>query len=150
MLESLIYNFGYIGLFIISFLASTIIPLGSEPFVILMTTMNYNIWLILIFASIGNYFGSLTNYYIGEYGDRFFLTKYVKYDLKKMHKLEDVYSRWGSPLLFFAWLPIVGDSLCFIAGILKLNLRIFTFWVMLGKVFRYVILIGTANFLVGI
>ena len=148
MLESLIYNFGYVGLFIVAFLSSTIIPLSSETVVVLMTTLDYNIWLILVFATMGNYSGDLTNYYLGKYGNKFFLAKYLKPKVKKRRKLEKAYSRWGSPLLFFSWLPFIGESICIISGAFNLNIKIFSFWVILGEAFRYMIVIGIIKFVV--
>ena len=62
-------------------------------------------------------------------------------DRAVLEKLEKVYGRWGSPILFFAWLPIVGDPLTVAAGVLRVNIYLFTFWVVLGKAFRYFILI---------
>jgi len=55
-----------------------------------------------------------------------------------------MYGRWGSPILFFAWLPFVGDPLTVAAGVLRVNLWVFLFWVVLGKMFRYYILIAAA------
>ena len=60
-------------------------------------------------------------------------------------KLEKVYGRWGAPVLFFAWLPFVGDPLTVAAGVLRVNLYVFTFWVVLGKMFRYYILIAAVT-----
>ena len=148
MLESLIYNFGYVGLFVAAFLSSTIIPMSSETVVVLMTTLDYNIWLILVFATLGNYSGDLTNYCLGKYGNKFFLAKYLKPKVKKRRKLEKAYSKWGSPLLFFSWLPVIGESICIIAGAFNLNIRIFSFWVILGEAFRYMIVIGVIKFLI--
>lgn len=148
MLEQLIYNFGYIGIFIIAFLASTLIPLGSETFVILMANLGYNTWLILLFATTGNYLGSLTNYYIGKYGNEFFLSKKIKYSSKIKKKAEEIYSKYGAPTLFLSWLPIIGDPLCIVPGILHLDIRIFSFWVILGKLFRYSIILGITNILI--
>jgi membrane protein YqaA with SNARE-associated domain len=52
-----------------------------------------------------------------------------------------MYQKWGSPILFFTWIPIIGDPLTVVAGVFKLNLYIFIFWVVLGKAFRYFLVI---------
>lgn len=141
MIENLVFQSGYFGLFIVSFLAATLLPLGSEIFVVTMTVSGYNPWLIFAIATTGNTLGSITNYYIGKLGSNFILSRYIKVDSEKRQKSEQIYQKWGSPILFFAWIPIIGDPLTVVAGIFKLNLYVFTFWVVLGKAFRYFLVI---------
>jgi len=137
----LITNFGYLGLFLISFLAATLLPLGSEAAVTLMAIAEFNPSRILIVATIGNSLGALINYLVGKWGAAFIFTKYIQVDQSTLEKLEKVYGRWGAPVLFFAWLPFVGDPLTVAAGVLRVNIYVFTFWVVLGKLFRYYVLI---------
>ena len=141
MTAYLITNFGYLGLFLISFLAATLLPLGSEAAVTLMAIAEFNPSRILIVATIGNSLGALINYLVGKWGAAFIFTKYIQVDQSTLEKLEKVYGRWGAPVLFFAWLPFVGDTLTVAAGVLRVNIYVFTFWVVLGKLFRYYVLI---------
>ena len=141
MTAYLITNFGYLGLFLISFLAATLLPLGSEAAVTLMAIAEFNPSRILIVATIGNSLGALINYLVGKWGAAFIFTKYIQVDQSTLEKLEKVYGRWGAPVLFFAWLPFVGDPLTVAAGVLRVNIYVFTFWVVLGKLFRYYVLI---------
>jgi len=145
MIEDLVFQSGYLGLFIVSFLAATLLPLGSEIFVATMTVSNYNAWLIFAVATTGNTLGSITNYYIGKLGTNFILSRYIKADSEKRQKSEQIYQKWGSPILFFAWIPIIGDPLTVVAGVFQLNLYIFIFWVALGKAFRYFLVIMTVE-----
>lgn len=138
-------QFGYLGLFAVSFLAATLFPLGSELFVALMPTLGYNSWLVLIFATAGNYLGSLTNYYVGKQGGRFLLSRYVRADPEKLQAARRLYGRWGVPVLFFSWVPVVGDMLTVISGTLGVNVWIFTFWVLLGKCLRYIFVLGISS-----
>ena len=82
-----------------------------------------------------------STYYAGKYGTKFILSRYIKVDPGKKLNLERKFQRWGSPVLFFAWTPLVGDPLTVVAGGLNLNLYVFIFWVALGKAFRYALLI---------
>jgi len=141
----LITNFGYLGLFLISFLAATLLPLGSEAAVTLMAIAEFDPARILIVATSGNSLGALINYLVGKWGAAFLFAKYIRIDRAVMEKLEKVYGRWGSPILFFAWLPFVGDPLTVAAGVLRVNIYVFTFWVVLGKMFRYYMLIAAAT-----
>jgi membrane protein YqaA with SNARE-associated domain len=145
MIENLVFQSGYFGLFIVSFLAATLLPLGSEFFVATMTVSGYNVWLIFAVATTGNTLGSITNYYIGKLGTNFIFSRYIKVNSEKQQKSGQMYQKWGSPILFFAWIPIIGDPLTVVAGVFKLNLYIFIFWVVLGKAFRYFLVIITAE-----
>ncbi len=142
MTTYLIMNLGYLGLFLISFLAATLLPLGSEAAVVLMAVSEFDPSKILIVATVGNFLGALVNYLVGKWGAAFVFSRYIRVERASLEKLEKVYGKWGAPILFFAWLPIVGDPLTVAAGVFRVNIYVFTFWVVLGKAFRYFILIN--------
>ncbi len=148
MTEYLVFHFGYLGLFMVSFLAATLLPLSSEAIVILMPSLGYDPWLILIVASAGNFLGSLTNYYVGRWGADFLLSRYLQVKPEKLQQAQTLYTRWGVPVLFFSWLPIIGDPLTVIGGLLKVKLWLFTFWVLLGKMLRYLVVLGLGQLIV--
>ena len=141
----LAYQSGYFGLFVISFLASSLLPLASEIFVLAMPPLGYNLWLIGIVATAGNFLGSSLNYYIGLRGADFVLGRYVKIDPKSWQRAENFYQRWGSVALFFSWVPFIGDPLTVVAGAFQIHWQTFTFWVLLGKSLRYLVLLGLAD-----
>lgn len=145
MIDNLVLQSGYIGLFIVSFLAATLVPLGSEVFVVAMTLFGYNPVIVFATATTGNTLGAVTNYYVGKYGTDFVLSRYIRVDPQRRRNIERKYRQWGSPVLFLAWVPVVGDPLTVVAGGLHLNLHVFLFWVILGKAFRYALIIWTAG-----
>lgn len=140
-----IFSLGYFGLFLITFLAATLVPLASEVFVLGMPLLGYNVWIVMLVALVGNFFGNLTNYYVGLRGSEFVLSRYIKIKEKTWKRAERFYERWGPVALFFSWMPIIGDPLTVVAGAFKIDLRIFTFWVLLGKLVRYLLLLGIAQ-----
>jgi membrane protein YqaA with SNARE-associated domain len=140
----LVTNFGYPGLFLISFLAATLLPLGSEAAVVLMAAADLEPLKLLLVATTGNFLGALANYMVGKWGAAFILSRYIRIDRAQLAKLENAYGRWGAPILFFAWLPFVGDPLTVAAGAFRVKLYQFTFWVVLGKMLRYYFLISAA------
>jgi len=141
MTTYLIANFGYLGLFLISFLAATLLPLSSEATVALMAATEFNPGGLLFIATAGNSLGALVNYLVGRWGADFVFSRFIKIDRATQEKLEKVYGRYGAPVLFFAWLPFVGDPLTVAAGALRVNPWVFISWVVLGKMFRYYFLI---------
>lgn len=141
MTTYLIVNFGYLGLFLISFLAATLLPLSSEATVALMAAKEFSPGGLLFIATAGNSLGALVNYLVGRWGADFVFSRFIKIDRATQEKLEKVYGRYGAPVLFFAWLPFVGDPLTVVAGALRVNPWVFISWVVLGKMFRYYFLI---------
>ncbi|CAD7838766.1 MAG: probable membrane protein YPO3302 [Olavius algarvensis Delta 4 endosymbiont] len=142
MTAYMIANFGYLGLFLISFLAATLLPLGSEATVAFMAAGEFNPLGLLFIATAGNSLGALVNYLVGRWGANIVFSRFIKIDQATQEKMEKVYGRWGAPVLFFAWLPFVGDPLTVAAGVLRVNLYLFAFWVVLGKACRYYVVIA--------
>ncbi|GAB4266560.1 MAG: YqaA family protein [Candidatus Promineifilaceae bacterium] len=139
------FQLGYLGLFLISFLSASLVPLASEFFVLGMPPLGYNVFVVGLVATAGNYLGALLNYYIGKKGADFVLGRYVKINPQTWAKAERFYHRYGAAALFFSWVPFIGDPLTAVAGALHLDWRIFTFWVVLGKGLRYILLLGIAD-----
>lgn len=148
MLENILFESGYLGLFLASFIESTLIPFATEPIIVLMIFKNFNPYIIIVVGVIGGYFGSLINYHIGKKGMELINSGKLKIKEKTLNRAKKLYERWGAPILFFSWVPIIGDPLTIIPGIFHLKIRYFTFWVILGKTIRYAILVKTALLLV--
>lgn len=146
MVNSL-FQLGYLGLFIISFLASSLLPLASEIFVLGMPPLGYNIVIVGVVATAGNFLGSVLNYTIGLKGTDFVLGRWISIDDDKWARAEAFYHRWGPVALFFSWIPVIGDPLTAVAGAMHMDWRVFTFWVLLGKSLRYAVLLGFADYI---
>ncbi len=136
--QSLLLNYGYTGLFMASFLASTILPFGSEGIVIFLISSKFNVLTVVAVASAGNFLGACTSYYIGLKG-RGYIERYLRIDSKEIEKAERYFSRYGSYMLLFTWLPLIGDALTVTSGILRLRFMVFTVFVFTGKFLRYLV-----------
>ncbi|MBW6441020.1 DedA family protein [Patescibacteria group bacterium] len=135
----------YASLFVLSFLASTLVPLGSEWFVYFLMGLEYNIIHIILIATLGNYLGAVTNYYIGIKGSSTIMHKVIRFNDKEIEKADKSFKNYGPIILFFSWLPVIGDPLTLVAGVLKYNFKKFTFYVLLGKMMRYVMIVLIAR-----
>jgi membrane protein YqaA with SNARE-associated domain len=144
-MQALIFQFGYFGIFGVSFLSATLVPLASEVFVLAMPRLGYNVWGIVVFATLGSFLGSLTNYYVGKKGSEFVFSRYFEIKPETRMRAERFFGRWGPVALFFSWVPFIGDPLTLVAGALHIDLRLFSFWVAFGKTLRYLALLGLAN-----
>lgn len=126
----------YLALFLSAFVSATLFPLGSEALLIYDIKQGYNIYLLLLFATVGNVLGSCVNYYLGLKGEEFLEKKnYLKKE--KVQKYKNFFDKYGSFSLLLSWAPIIGDPLTFIAGILKYDFKKFLLLVTIAKFGRY-------------
>ena len=130
----------YLSLFGISFLAATILPFSSELTLAgLISTSNYDNLLLLVFASFGNVLGSVFNWGLGFYARNLTIKKWFPFKETQIERSSKWFSKFGKWSLLFAWVPIVGDPLTFVAGLLRVRFFDFIILVAIGKVSRYLI-----------
>jgi membrane protein YqaA with SNARE-associated domain len=128
----------YLSLFVISFLAATILPLSSELTLAgLIATYNYNNLLLLIVASSGNILGSIVNWILGFYSRNLTSKKWFPFKDEQIKRSSNWFNKFGKWSLLFAWIPIIGDPLTLAAGLLRVKFTEFLILVSIGKVFRY-------------
>jgi membrane protein YqaA with SNARE-associated domain len=122
-----------------AFISATLLPFGSEALFIYDLSQNYNFYILLFVATFGNSLGAVVNYFIGLKGEEFLINKnYLRES--KVAKIKNYFDKYGSFVILFAWLPIIGDPITFIAGVLKFNFKIFLILVVIGKFLRYLFL----------
>ncbi|MGR9117212.1 MAG: YqaA family protein [Gammaproteobacteria bacterium] len=127
---------GLSGLFISSFISSTVAPGGSEAVLALMVAENtYQISMLVIIATLGNTLGALTTWYLGYLA----ASKYPVETLLSQKKQNAVIwvKKWGRWALLLSWLPVVGDGFCFAGGWLRFSIFSSTIFILIGKLGRY-------------
>jgi membrane protein YqaA with SNARE-associated domain len=130
----------YLSLFAISFLAATILPFSSELTLAgLISTSNYDNLLLLIVASVGNILGSVFNWTLGLYSRNLTIKKWFPFKDKQIENSSKWFSKFGKWSLLFAWVPIIGDPLTLVAGLLRVRFLDFIILVAIGKVSRYLV-----------
>ncbi len=123
---------GFVGLFVASFLAATLLPGGSEVVLIAVLHKHPDAWAQAVaVATVGNTLGGSTSYLIGRLIPNKAQSKAIIY----LHK----YGYWA---LLFSWVPLFGDALCVAAGWLRFNPWISMLLFAVGKLFRYVLVAG--------
>ena len=139
--------FSYFQLLIISFLAATILPFSSE---VVLTTMylsnSFETYILLIFASIGNILGSITNWYLGKKITIFQDRKWFPVSPYRLNRSQKYFQKYGLWSLLLAWVPIIGDPLTLLAGVLKVRFGVFFLLVSFSKISRYVFILYLASF----
>ena len=129
----------YLSLFIISFLAATILPFSSELTLAgLIATSNYDNLSLLIVASFGNILGSVVNWVLGFYSRNLTIKKWFLIENKKIENASKWFIKFGKFSLLFAWVPVIGDPLTLVAGLFRVKFTEFLILVTIGKVSRYI------------
>ncbi len=130
-------EWGLVGLFLMCFLASTIVPFPSEATLLFfLNSESYSPVSVLIVASLGNCLGGSTNYLLGYYG-RKILSK------KQFLRSESFIQRYGSWTALFSWLPIIGDPLLVLLGVYRAPFWLTISLMCAGKIIRYLIVFWT-------
>lgn len=132
-------SLGFSGLFLITFLSATILPLSSEFFLLLMLANGYDPTLCLFTATLGNSLGGLTNYGIGRLGNLKWLHR-VGMDETKIQKHASRIHKYGSWLAFFSWIPFIGDAIIVALGFFRSPFIKVTILLVLGKFLRYLVI----------
>ena len=133
-------DLGYIGLFISCFLAATfVIPFSPEDILGILILKGFNLQLTIIIATIGNWMGGMTSYFIGRIGDWKKIEKYFKIKKEKVNAFKQRIDKWGSVLAFFTWFPLGGDILALSLGVFKVDVYKVSIWMLIGKFFRFVV-----------
>ena len=111
-------EYGYIGVFIAAFLAATILPFSSEVVLtgVLLAGASYNSCMVA--ATLGNFLGGMSCYWLGMLGKVEWIEKYLKLDTQKLHKVQTWIKGKGSWMGFFVFLPGIGDFIAVALGLL--------------------------------
>lgn len=131
---------GHVGLFIAAFLAATVLPLSSEIVLSGLLLSGLSPITLVTTATTGNVLGSLANYAFGYWASLFVLKKWLRMSEDDFVRAEQRFIKYGMFSLCFAWVPIIGDPLTVMAGVLRVRLQWFLVLVAAGKLLRYVVI----------
>jgi membrane protein YqaA with SNARE-associated domain len=133
-------RFGLSTLFLVSFISATLLPLGSEPALFGLIKLNPDLfWPAVVVATLGNTLGGMLDWWLG-YGAHEVADKWSH---SRSHgKAVEWLERLGPKACLLAWLPVVGDPLCAVAGWLRLPFWPCTAYMLVGKFARYITMTG--------
>lgn len=125
----------YVGLFVLSFLAATVLPLSSEVALAALIGLQGQLVAPVLVATAGNVLGACTTYWLGRQAARTIAGR--RETTRKEARAAQLLRRYGGPALLLSWAPLLGDVLVALAGATRLPFSAFLFWVTLGKGLRY-------------
>ena len=130
-------------MFISAFLAGTVLPFSSEAVLLACIGLGLDPILSTLSTTAGNALGGLTCYWIGHLGKTEWIEKYLGVSRKQMDKAERFIKGRGSWIAFLSFLPVIGDAILVVLGLMRANAVIVAISMTIGKLARYAILVAT-------
>lgn len=130
----------YPGLFLTAFLAATVLPAQSEALLVALLLADHPPWLLVAVATAGNVLGSVVNWWLGRGIERFRNRRWFPVGPAALARAQRWYARVGKWSLLLSWVPVIGDPLTLVAGVMREPLPVFVLLVTLAKLGRYVVL----------
>ncbi len=137
--------FDYLLLFVSAFSAATILPFYSEVLLFTLLRDGGDAFALVAVATLGNTLGAVLNWLLGLYILRFRDRRWFYFSDAQIERAQGWFHRYGVWVLLMAWLPIGGDALTLIAGIMRVRLDLFLVLVGIGKSLRYVFVVYAAG-----
>lgn len=141
--KNMINNYGFLGIFIATILAGTILPLGSPSLIVIAASFGLHPIPLALIGSIGFTIGMTINYALAySFGKAFVIKKISK---EKLEETLNIWMNWGWPIyLIFGFIPALPiELLSFLCGLLKIRLRTF---LILTFIPRFIVFIVLAYF----
>lgn len=130
-----------VGLFASAFGAATLLPLQSEAVLVGLLVLDpHSAWLLVAVATAGNVAGSVVNWGLGRTVELFQDRKWFPVGEAQRLRAQRIYHRYGRWSLLLSWVPVIGDPLTLVAGIMREPLVTFVGIVLLAKLGRYLVL----------
>lgn len=134
-------NWGYWGMLVSAFLAGSILPFSSEAVMLGLLAAGLQPWPLVVYGTIGNVAGSLMNYGIGRLGKLYWIEHYLHVSKDSLERAERFMGGRGAWMGFFSFIPVIGDAITIMLGLMRANMVISVISISIGKMLRYVFLV---------
>ncbi len=130
---------GYWGLFFGSLLASTVLPFSSDALLIGSLLAGGDAVTVVVVATLGNFLGGVTTYYIGHLGRWEWIEKYLRVSREKLERQGAIINKYGSLIALMSWLPVVGDVITVALGFYRVNFITSSIYMFIGRAARFIV-----------
>jgi len=145
MPEAWLTEHGLPALFLLSFTASTLVPVGSEWLLVALLAAGEEPLVCLMAATVGNTLGALTTYAIGWYGADWIVHRVLRISEGQQQRAARWYRKFGIWSLLLSWVPVIGDPLCLLAGLSRTPFPWTLLLITVGKTLRYSSIAGLTS-----
>lgn len=141
-------GYGYIGMFVSAFIAGSFFPLSSEVVMVALMAAGLKTWPLILVGSVGNWGGSMLNYWIGRMGKVEWIERYLHIKRETLERTQRFLAGKGALMGFFSFLPFVGEAVAAVLGLMRANLLLTSTSMIVGKFLRYLVLVYGASFFI--
>ncbi len=131
----------YLSVFVSSFLSATLVPFASEIALTAALVAGANLYGVVVSAIVGNTSGAAVNWILGRYIERWRDKPWFPANRRQLEKASAWFKKYGIWSLLLAWMPLVGDALTVVAGLMRVPFAPFLILVGIGKTLRYVVFV---------
>ena len=136
-------QYGYWGMLIAAFLAGSFFPFSSEAIMLSLLAAGLEPWPLVAYGTVGNVAGSVFNYSMGRLGNLQWIERHLHVKQRDLDKAQRFMAGHGAWMGFFAFLPILGSAITILLGLMRANIPITLTSITIGKLLRYILLVGT-------
>src|SRR5665213_2232329 len=145
-MEHFLETWGYLAVFVLSFISSMGLPVGAELALIYGGVLasgqipgephHLNLVIVIVLAILAEVLGSLAGYLLGFYGGRPLVDRFGKFVLlthKDLDRAEAWFARHGEPLVLFGrFIPLLRSFVSFAAGLGEMAVAKFLAFTVIG------------------
>ena len=137
---SFLTQYGYWGMLLAAFLAGSFFPFSSEAVMTALSLAGLNVWLLMLYSTLGNTLGGLFNYGVGRLGSDEWVYRLFKLKEERLEKTKRWVNAYGAYMGLLSWLPVFGSVITVALGILHIHFGKTLLMTFLGKFLRYLVL----------
>ncbi|MFI3277731.1 MAG: YqaA family protein [Rikenellaceae bacterium] len=139
MIIEWLIEWGYLGLFIGAFIAATVLPFSSDLMLVGLLAAGADPTLTILSATLGNWLGGLTSYYVGYLGRWEWIERYLHIKREKLEAQSIKIKKYGSLLALTTWVPFIGDVIAVALGFYKVDFKSSAIYMLIGKGGRFIV-----------
>lgn len=132
-------SYGYLGLFLAAFIAGSVVPFSAELIMIALLYKGYPLVTLVLVATLGNWLGGYTAFFMGYYARWDLIEKYLKIDKQKVEKFKWKDSLRVELLALLCWIPVLGSLMLISLGLMRSSILKTGLFMFLGRMVRYLI-----------
>jgi membrane protein YqaA with SNARE-associated domain len=132
-------SYGYWGLFLAAFIAGSVVPFSAELIILALLHKGFPLWPLVLVATLGNWLGGYTAFFMGYYARWDLISKYFKWSKERVDNFKWVDKYRMELLAFFCWIPIFGSLILICLGLTRRSIFKTGLFMFLGRLIRYLL-----------
>lgn len=130
-------EYGYLGMGVLAFLSGSVLPVTSEVLLVFFLSVGLNAFVLTLVAALGNSLGGVVCFLFGRLANKERVIKMFKITPRRMERADKIISRYGYWAALISFVPVLGETLLVLLGIMRVPLWKMAAVMSVGKFIRY-------------